>query len=86
MTAPAKTAATIGGPAPFAPGRRLVRAYAAADRLAAWSEQARRAGRVERADALLLQAFDAYDRCEHFLGPADGAAQPQGTVKPPARA
>lgn len=36
--------------------------HAAAERLAAWSEAARLAGRIERADRLLLLAWEAYDR------------------------
>ena len=36
--------------------------HAAAERLAEWSEAARLAGRIERADRLLLLAWEAYDR------------------------
>lgn len=34
---------------------------AVAERLADWSDQARRAGRAERSDRLLLAAWTAYD-------------------------
>jgi hypothetical protein len=43
-------------------GDRLTYAQAIAERLADWSDQARRAGRKERADRLLLAAWDAYER------------------------
>ena len=42
--------------------RPLRNPYAAAERLAKWSEAARIAGRTERADRLLLLAWEAYDR------------------------
>jgi hypothetical protein len=40
----------------------LVNPLAVAERLAIWSMQARRAGREERADLLLLSAWIAYDQ------------------------
>ena len=43
-------------------GCRLKYPRAVAERLADWSDQARRAGRVERSDRLLLAAWEAYDR------------------------
>lgn len=49
----------------FYPGQRLRPLrdpHAAAERLAEWSEAARLAGRTERADRLLLLAWEAYDR------------------------
>lgn len=42
--------------------RPLRNPHAAAERLAEWSEAARLAGRDERADRLLLLAWEAYDR------------------------
>ena len=42
--------------------RPLTNPHAAAERLAEWADQARQAGRVERADKLLLLAWEAYDR------------------------
>jgi hypothetical protein len=41
--------------------RVLVNPHAVAERLAIWSEQARLAGRFERADQLLLAAWEAFD-------------------------
>ena len=35
--------------------------HAVADRLANWSDQARQYGRIERAEQLLLKAWEAYD-------------------------
>lgn len=35
---------------------------AAAERLAEWADEARRAGRTNRADQLLMLAWEAYDR------------------------
>ena len=47
------------------PHRDLFDPHAVADRLANWSEQARQYGRVERAEQLLLKAWEAYDlRCK----------------------
>lgn len=42
--------------------RPLRNPHATAERLAEWSEAARLAGRNERADRLLLLAWEAYDR------------------------
>lgn len=42
--------------------RPLRNPHAAAERLAEWSAAARLAGRTERADRLLLLAWEAYDR------------------------
>ena len=36
--------------------------HATAERLAEWADEARRSGRVQRADKLLLMAWEAYDR------------------------
>jgi len=41
--------------------RVLSNPQAVAERLAVWSEDARRAGRVERADQLLLAAWEAFE-------------------------
>jgi hypothetical protein len=41
--------------------RVLVCPHAVAERLAIWSEQAREAGRFDRADQLLLSAWEAFD-------------------------
>jgi hypothetical protein len=41
---------------------RLICPRAVAERLADWSDQARRAGRAERSDRLLIAAWAAYDR------------------------
>jgi len=41
--------------------RALHNPHAVAERLAIWSEDARRAGRLTRADRLLLAAWEAFD-------------------------
>jgi len=41
--------------------RALADPHAVAERLAIWSEDARRGGRYERAAALLLAAWEAFD-------------------------
>jgi len=41
--------------------RALINPHAVAERLAIWSEDARRAGRFSRADRLLLAAWEAFD-------------------------
>ena len=45
----------------FRTSHPLVNPHMVAERLAIWSEQARLAGRVERADRLLVAAWTAYD-------------------------
>ena len=50
--------------------------HALAERLADWSEAARRAGRTERADRLLLLAWEAYDRAARAVGHPGLATRP----------
>ena len=45
----------------FGASHNLTNPRGVAERLAIWSEQARRVGRAERADQLLLSAWSAYD-------------------------
>ena len=42
--------------------RSLRNPHAASERLAQWADEARRSGRVGRADSLLLMAWEAFDR------------------------
>ena len=75
--------AALPSPAPeqdnhrFCSGQRprpLRNPHAAAERLVEWSEAARLAGRTERADRLLLLAWEAYDRPARTLRHAGTAA------------
>jgi hypothetical protein len=54
------------------PPRPLLNPHAVAERLAIWADQARRSGRTERADELVLLAWEAYDR------PVQRGARPAG--------
>ena len=69
---------------PFRLPRRLADPHAVAERLAIWSEEARRAGRLERADRLLFAAWTTYDLpatvVEHREASAEVIAIGRGAV------
>ena len=51
-------------------GGAVIDTHSLAERLAVWADEARAAGRIRRADALLFQAWRAYDAPRPSDGPA----------------